>query len=34
MLVNDLTFYDRISDDEFMNTVFSFDISAAEISAI
>jgi hypothetical protein len=34
MLVNDMSFYDKISDDEFINTVFSFDISPLEISNI
>jgi hypothetical protein len=24
MLVNDMSFFDNISDDEFINTVFSF----------
>jgi hypothetical protein len=34
MLVNDMSFYDKVSDDEFINNVFSFEISAEEITAI
>lgn len=34
MLVNDMSFYDKISDDEFINCVFSFEISAQEITTI
>lgn len=34
MLVNDMSFYDKISDDEFINSVFSFEISAQEITSI
>jgi hypothetical protein len=34
MLVNDMTFYNKVSDDDFINSVFSFEISAEEITAI
>ena len=34
MLVNDMSFFDNISDDEFINTVFSFQISGSEIANI
>ena len=29
-----MSFYDTISDDEFVNTIFSFDLTMQEISAI
>jgi hypothetical protein len=34
MLVNDMTFYEQVSDDEFISHVFSFEVTAQEISAI
>jgi hypothetical protein len=34
MLVNDMKFYDNIADDDFINNVFSFEVSAEEITAI
>lgn len=34
MLVNDMTFYDKVSDDDFINSMFSFEISTKEITAI
>lgn len=34
LFINDMSFYDTISDDEFVNTIFSFDLTMQEISAI
>lgn len=34
LFVNNMDFYDKVSDDEFINAVFSFEISALEISTI
>lgn len=34
MLVNDMKFYDSIADDEFINSVFSFEVSSEEVTAI
>lgn len=27
MFINDMTFYDTITDDEFVSAIFSFDVS-------
>ena len=34
MFINDMKFYDEISDDEFVETIFSFDFTAEEIKSI
>lgn len=34
MLVNDMKFYDNVPDDDFINNVFSFEVSAEEITTI
>jgi hypothetical protein len=34
MFINDSNFYDKFTDDEFINTVFSFELSALEVSTI
>lgn len=34
MFINDSKFYDKISDDDFVSTIFSFELTTLEVSAI
>ena len=34
MFINDMSFYDMISDDEFVDSIFSFDITTQDVTSI
>lgn len=34
MFINDMSFYDTISDDEFVDSIFSFDITTQDVTSI
>jgi len=34
MFINDMSFYDTISDDQFVDSIFSFDITTQDVTSI